>query len=260
MKFVAVTFNNWVAEALGAEMSFGSSHVDISDGETFFWTPGLHAASQYVKGRPYPLTTTLTWPQAFGRQFLSRDIKLCLAADLDRESTILKFTKVADVKDDRYMPQVMSEKELYQQMDDSIFLDAYVIVSDIIEDIADEWRVVILDGKVLDSSRYRTDQLYFDMGIPEASKPEYRDVEKFAGEAAATAVGMPRSYMLDIGTTTSGEMFVIEANPIWCSNWYGNDVELFKLALTAEFTDDTSQMWVPDALMLRTVRMHSILR
>lgn len=247
---VAVTHRSWVAEDLGFRLDHGFDPVHLQPGE-MIWCAEFFAAKAHAAGSPYPVTTTLRWPEVFGSQFLRRDVRLLTVADTDALGSAELFVKLADAKDDRFVPAVCAPDDFASRLAE-VSPDSLVIVSDAIPDLVDEWRTVILDGVAIDSSRYRHQDQYWDQDLEQPLHPE---IEAFATAAAESALlTMPRSYALDIGTTAAGDMLVIEVNPIWCSAWYGAEIPNVHRALAAEFTDDPAARWVPDPILLGGLR------
>ncbi|GAB17347.1 hypothetical protein GOEFS_028_00110 [Gordonia effusa NBRC 100432] len=247
--YLAVTNKPWIAQALGAKQKTAADLPHPLPPDTFMWIPEHYVARAYAAGRPYPLTSTLHWPLAFGDQFLKRTVRLCRGRDLTSTDTPA-FVKLADAKVAELPAGSGTEDGLRQSLVALDALDSWTIVSELI-DLVEEWRVLIVDGTAIDSSQY----VRASRSI-ETKLPTFRDIEEFASAAAQSDPGhLPASYMLDVGITTTGDLTIIEANPIWCANWYSLSTENVKQALQCEFTSDANAMWVPDPILLRRVRV-----
>ncbi|MFW0790751.1 ATP-grasp domain-containing protein [Gordonia sp. CPCC 205333] len=246
--YIAVTNKPWIAESLGAQQKTAAELPHPLPPDTYLWIPEHYAASAYAHGRQYRLTTTLHWPSAFDDQFLKRTVRMCRGDELT-SAQVPVFVKLADAKVSELPAGPGTESGLRQSLLALGALDSRVIVSDLI-DLVEEWRVLIVEGTAIDSSQYV--RAHRDI---ETNLPSFRDIEKFATDAAQSgARSLPASYMLDVGITTKGELSIIEANPVWCANWYSMSTANLKRALQHEFTSDTDAAWIPDPILLRRVR------
>ena len=82
--------------------------------------------------------------------------------------------------------------------------------------IESEWRVYVLDGKIMDSRNYSGDFMV---------TPDYSYVINDIRDNRET---FPCSYTIDVGVLTSGESVVVEYNDMWAIGNYGvpNDIYL----------------------------------
>ncbi|WP_436771188.1 ATP-grasp domain-containing protein [Yinghuangia sp. YIM S09857] len=99
--------------------------------------------------------------------------------------------------------------------------DALVLVSEVVC-FRSEFRLFLLDGRVLAASRYAVDG---DLAVaPLDGCAERTDAEAFAAEVAGSGVaGLPSAVVVDIGRTDAGEWAVVEANAAWASGGYACD-------------------------------------
>lgn len=102
--------------------------------------------------------------------------------------------------------------------------DAIVLVSDVVR-FRTEFRLFLLDGRVLAASRYAVDG---DLAVaPFDVCAERKDVEAFAADVAAAGVaGLPSAVVVDVGRTDhpgGSAWAVVEANAAWASGGYACD-------------------------------------
>lgn len=95
--------------------------------------------------------------------------------------------------------------------------DDLVMVYDVFPyPIESEWRIYVLDGKIMDSRNYSGDFMVM---------PDYSYV---INDIRANRDKFPCSYTIDVGVLTNGETVVIEYNDMWAIGNYGvpNDIYL----------------------------------
>lgn len=100
------------------------------------------------------------------------------------------------------------------------------------QDIPNEWRVCILDGKPITASSYRVDGRLNQGGdIP-------GKVMDYAGALARRYSPQP-VYMLDVCERSDGVLKVVETNTFNCSGFYWMDVYLIARKVT-DYVEDTT--------------------
>jgi hypothetical protein len=100
---------------------------------------------------------------------------------------------------------------------DAADADTTVLVSDIVEFTA-EFRLFLLDGQVVASSRYA---VRGDLAVAPLGDGEKTEILAFAADLPT--VGLPSAIVVDVGTVAGGGWAVVEANAAWASGGYACD-------------------------------------
>lgn len=148
--------------------------------------------------------------------------------------------------------------------------DQTFLVTDIRLDLAVEFRLFVLDGRVVTSSPYL-------MHAPDGTQRTWDETMHSSYSAAAVEFGaqvldwlttpenttaVPRSFTLDVGIETDGTWVVIEANPVWSSAFYGANTSAVIACLLAgvtvtrasgRYSPPTRGEWTPDPYLSHRV-------
>lgn len=114
-----------------------------------------------------------------------------------------------------------------------------------------EHRFYVVGGVVITGSPYLVDGSTYNDGV---SWDKYEEAMAYA----QTAVDLiddyqPHSYVLDVGLNEeNGEWLVVEANPTWCSGFYGSNIEKVIEAIHESMKPCNGWDWKPDAELIRT--------
>jgi hypothetical protein len=100
------------------------------------------------------------------------------------------------------------------------------------QNVEDEWRFVVADGRVLTGSRYIAG------GKPDLSSDFPREAQELAEEVAGAGYAPDRAWCLDICRTHSGIFYLMEIGPVACSDWYACDLAVIVRELSRIARED----------------------
>ena len=124
-------------------------------------------------------------------------------------------------------------------------------------DLSVEFRCYVLEGAVLTVSPYLLGDLtFYDLDEAPLAAVSTGDASAFARTVVAhLGAAQPAAYVLDVGfDLLSGRWVVVEANPAWCSAWYGCAIDAVLATITASCRCADEWRWVPDAELVHHAR------
>jgi len=124
-------------------------------------------------------------------------------------------------------------------------------------DLSVEFRCYVLEEEVLTVSPYLLgEHTYYDLDEATLAAVSTADATAFARTVVAhLGPAQPGAYALDVGfDLISGRWVVVEANPAWCSAWYGCAIDAVLATITASCRCEDEWRWVPDAELVHHAR------
>lgn len=126
-----------------------------------------------------------------------------------------------------------------------------------------EYRVFIRNREAVTTSVYLLNEnnetlIYNDH--PEINtEPLTTRVQKWVNENFPN-INQPAGYVLDVVETDKNELLILEANPAWCSAWYGCDIdEVVKTIEVSQNNPATQWLWLPDPYHKNKTKTHRVL-
>ena len=258
-----VTHRNWIAEEFASagvipvRQDFGfSAPAYPRDKAVAWWMSTEFAACLMRAGARLNLATiSAQWLTKLPRELLLRDVQIGTLAQVQSLGLQhLAYCKPAEVKIwDAPAQWIEIDYFVEHLLSLGVPADTQIQFSSDFLDIKTEYRCFINDGKVATLSTYLNE------GIAFGGEGLVRDLvnENKAKEFATYALSIignnqPIAYTLDVGQLSSGEFFVVEANPVWASNPYDCDkVETVKAIVAGSTTYGAEQthgrfQWRPD--------------
>lgn len=259
-----VSTRAWVADELATNRrhpvrrSFG---LDVpADAESSaWWMPAEHAARLLAQGVPLALTSP-------GAAWLSTDVPAALLGravhttrlcDVPRDmpGTGELWCKPAEAKIPS-LPMALRSREALLAASVSLPDDAIIQWTQTTLDLSIEFRCHIIDRAVVAISPYLLagTQTYYDMTATDwvTATRLMPSARAFAAEAVLSIARQPSAYCLDVGyDRASGSWLVVEANPAWCSAWYGcaasrDEMDAVAAAIVRSCQRDAEWAWRPD--------------
>ncbi|MEJ7648573.1 MAG: hypothetical protein WKF57_05900 [Nakamurella sp.] len=256
---------------LPAEVGIDPDHV--------LWAPGAFVARQLLT-RPLVLAAPHPWflHELHRSGLLGRPITN-VTVRTARNHPVEGFWKLADAKWDRFPARWRTVDEMLMDLWDTAELPAESLLTFCPKRLppAIEYRAVIIDNAAVTVSRYldehgrSRDDEHFSNGaespLPEQGHPD-SDVARVAAFVTHLMPAIrqinvaPQAFVLDIGVVRGGgvvgsgpdaALHVVEANPAWCSAWYGSDLPAFAEAVAVaqgpHILED--EIWQPDSVLHR---------
>lgn len=213
-----------------------------------WWMPAAHAA-RVVRAMPELklIAPGSDWLTTIPEHLTCRKISILTLQELLSEPFTGKlWVKPAEAKIEPFPALFYSYDEL-QNIANMSSLEATMNVQYTKTFIPFNWehRFYVLQGKVTTGSPYLVDGVTFNDGVPWDG---YEDALKYAQYAVGElAENQPPAYVLDIGLDEiTGKWAVIEANPAWCSGFYGADMNNVILCIHESMKHDAEWQWIPD--------------
>jgi len=184
-----------------------------------------------------------------------RVVGSCRATDLEHlPRTGVFWCKPAEAKIERfpggwYIADQVAALELHP--------DSWVQWTPTRLDLSVEFRCYVLEGAVLTVSPYLLGDLtFYDLDEATLAAVNTADATAFARTAVASlGAARPVAYVLDVGfDRLTDRWVVVEANPAWCSAWYGCAIDAVLATITASCRCEDEWRWVPDAELVHHAR------
>ncbi|ASZ74800.1 hypothetical protein KHO57_gp104 [Mycobacterium phage Phabba] len=245
-----VTHKNWLAKGFTEKLTdrvvkqdFGFDINPDTAWDTVWWAPGAWVASAYKAGVRLPLTSCgPRWLDSLSQtKYTGRTVStMTVRESIDWFETIMGpgdeiefFVKLPEAKLDDFPARTHLVNRHWATTIGQYHLpdDALIQLQGLV-DFTTEWRFWVADGRITAHSLYRAHRMGMEMiwgseGFPGgldgdlAFNTELNDaadlVEKLLDDPA---VAKPRGFVLDVGTTPSGQAWVVEANAAWSSGPY----------------------------------------
>jgi hypothetical protein len=214
----------WVPQGIAAR--FRSSGVELA-----LQAPGPYWLSKAPSGLLGRAVTTLSAQEVLGLTGLPE-----------------MFWKFAEAKVDIFQASVLPLSEVQEFLKSKQIPATAVLQYSTPLALGNEYRLFIRDGQVCTASVYLTrkhgvELTYYDYA--NSDEQELARVVDFANKALPQLQG-PGGYVLDVALTQAGEAVVLEANPAWCSAWYGCDINEVVRTVVAAHEKDERWSWQPD--------------
>jgi len=273
--FHVVTQRRWMVDELTAALVPAGWSVVAHHGlsalppgvghcpEHILWCPSAFAAREIVHGNLLRLAAPgPTWLPAASIHFAvagiptGRLIALMSARSAYR-SPRTGFWKLAEAKLDSFPAKWRGSLQLRADIKAAgLPDDALLQMGDTRLSITREYRAIVIGADVASISSY-LDPDGRDRSDPDFAEPDpaYAASAQHAADDFAIKIARQhpagQAYSLDLAWTTSG-WAVIEANPVWCSAWYGCDIPAFAEAVAVAQGLDVQDrfVWRPDALLV----------
>lgn len=251
---------NWMVQELSSATNIQVKHsfgldVPVYGPGDAWWIPQQMAArfmrSMEAEGLPLPNFTSPgpLWLNSVPGEFLARKVRTMTVKKAVKNPPDWAWWKAAEAKID-WFPAAPREKDVFLEAAEKLPPETMVQTADATLFINTEFRFHVLDGEPVTGSAYlqmvpgeRLGHSYYD-GLTTDSG-ELAEAAKFVRQVLAE-VASPHAFTLDIARLVSGRYVVLEANPIWCSAWYGSDIDEVA-RLTVESFSGEDWKWKPDA-------------
>lgn len=236
-----------------------------------WWMPAQWAARAGLAGARMSLSAPgPRWLASLDRTVLGREVRACTVRDLGDLPNVAGWCKPAEAKIDGFTAGWRSKAGLFAAVEAvGMPQDAWIQWCPDRLDLVAEYRCHVMDGDVRTVSPYLVDgYTYYDMvdGGPGATRLGNTCEQNTAHLLAQSVVddlgraGQPAAYVLDVGFTLSGQCVVVEANPAWCSAWYGAAIDAAVTVISRSCRPDGPWRWRPDPYLLARARRATRLR
>lgn len=274
LTLIAATQRRWIADDLRAGAPDGvevrhDQGLDAPDvpGRCAWWTPAAHAARLQRGGIAMNLSAPGPgWLAALDVELLGRRVwagPLSEIADAPRAG----FAKPAEAKVDGLPAAWWDDTTHFAAAAGAAGMDdaSWVQVADRRLALVEEHRCFVLDGAAGPTSPYLdADGNTYEIGWEHDGRFDHTGAHRFAGEAAAElADTAPRAYTLDVARCADGTWVVLEANPAWCSGFYGCAPTSVTAAVVASSDSDADHgawVWRPDSYLVAHAASTALLR
>lgn len=254
-----VSMRHWIADELrSAAATRGLETIadygldaPLSESSCVWWMPASHAARLMRAG----VSLTLTSPpsnflSALPLEFSGRKVETSFLKDAKFEGS--GWAKAVDIKHDSLPAKHYRDLSSFLRDAQAILPETSLVqMSKRTLDIRVEYRFFIVDGQVASFSPYLAGDLTFYDGLTDDGTG--LKMLPFVTEAliAAKEAGvLCPSFTLDVADTSEG-FCVLEANPSWCSAFYGADTLGVVDALVAAARPQNDFAWRPDPFYQR---------
>lgn len=254
-----VTDRRWMVEELSATtlLSVRSSHgldIPVHTPDDAWWIAQGIATRFQLSGVNWRLQSPgPNWLGDLPLKYAGREVEsLSLSQLAQRDASTIAHIKFAEAKSEVLVAAVRTVGEAVALLEKAgVPEDSALQLSEVLE-LDSEWRFYVREGKVVAHSGYLTraegqEFTYYDRPVVEGEG--FAQAATLANEVAAR-VDAPAGYTLDVARTVAGEALVLEANPAWCSAWYGAQIDPVVRTIIAACKPSTRWAWRPDASML----------
>ncbi len=261
---VVVTQRSWMAREL-ATNTCGVTVVPepglfapaVQEGpDVSWWMPIGFATRLHCEGAARELSAPgPDWLPAVPVQLSGRVVTSCQAADLEGlPRTGVFWCKPAEAKIETFPGGWYTAEQVAAL---ALLPDSWVQWTPTRLDLSVEFRCYVLEGGVLTVSPYLLGELtYYDMDEATLAAVPAADATEFARTVVdRLGAAQPGAYVLDVGfDLISDRWVVVEANPAWCSAWYGCAIDAVLATITASCRCADEWRWVPDAELVDHAR------
>jgi len=261
---VVVTQRSWMAREL-ATNTRGVTVVPepglfapaVQEGpDVSWWMPIGFATRLHCEGAARELSAPGPgWLAAVPAALSGRVVASCQVADLeDLPCTGVFWCKPAEAKVESFPGGWYTAEQVAAL---NLHPDSWVQWTPTRLDLSVEFRCYVLEGEVLTASPYLLGELtYYDMDEAMLGAVPAADATAFARTVVdRLGAAQPGAYVLDVGfDLISGRWVVVEANPAWCSAWYGCAIDAVLATITASCRCADGWRWVPAAELVHHAR------
>ena len=261
---VVVTQRSWMARELAAN----TRGVVVAGEPGLFW-PAVAAGPDVAWWMPIEFATLLhcegdcpalsapgaSWLSGVDTDLTGRTVHTSRVEEFDGPPAgIPLWCKPAEAKIERfpggwYTPDQVAALELHP--------GSWVQWTPTRLDLSVEFRCYVLEGAVETVSPYLLGDLtFYDLDEATLAAVPAADATEFARTVVdRLGAAQPVAYVLDVGfDLLSGRWVVVEANPAWCSAWYGCAIDAVLATITASCRCEDEWRWVPDAELVHHAR------
>lgn len=270
--FHVVTQRRWMVQELTAGLTPAGwtvqSHHGLSalppqvglDPDHVLWAPQAFAARALFSGSPLRLSSPgPRWLPGLWLNDLAREVVL-LTVEVAAASPSEGFWKLAEAKWDRFPARWRTAPQLTADLAGSALPGGSQL-----HYCPTRLRCIREYRAIVDLVSATTISCYLDNHDRSRDHPDFVEANRVCqatavSQATRLAAWLEQdapagpAYALDL----SGSGAIIEANPVWCSSWYGCDLPAFAAAVAAAQGSDVpgDHLWAPDpALVLRARRL-----
>ena len=261
---VVVTQRSWMASELATNTRGvtvvsepGMFAPSVQEGpDVSWWMPIGFATRLHCEGAARELSAPgPSWLSAVPVQLSGRVVTSCRAADLEGLPRTGEFwCKPAEAKIETFPGGWYTAEQVAAL---ALLPDSWVQWTPTRLDLSVEFRCYVLEGEVLTVSPYLLGELtYYDMDEATLAAVPAADATEFARTVVdRLGAAQPGAYVLDVGLDLiSDRWVVVEANPAWCSAWYGCAIDAVLATIAASCRCDNEWRWVPDAELVHHAR------
>lgn len=240
------------------EHSFGYDIPFYSSSDSW-WIPQEMATRFIQSGVKFNFQSPgAFWLDNVPLELRGRNVKTIPAGDIAVNENLneINFWKFAEAKVDTFIAGIRTGYEVLDYINTyKVPSNSMLQKSDFLK-LKNEYRFFIVEGEIVTSSLYLTrkngeELTYYDYDIIDVKESEA--VTAYVA-SVAPVLASPEAYVLDVATTCDGNIIVLEANPAWCSAWYGAGIN--KVAETILASNVATKKWhySPDSLLLEKYR------
>lgn len=254
-----ITDRQWMADELSKNTLFPVTHslgLDIPKHsfEDLWWIPqGI--ANRFIKSGVefYFSAPGSSWLTSVPYNLTQRKIQVTTVGNLYTFPNTKRFWKFAEAKADFMLAGEYTTEELNKILKaNQVPDDSLLQFSDIVN-IKNEFRFFIVDGQISAYSAYLNREsgqeiIYYDSNFTTPS--DIDEAHRFVA-SNAPRFDSPRGYALDVASLQDGSFIVLEANPAWCSAWYGSEINGVVRSIEASHNDSKKWLYKPDSLLVK---------
>jgi hypothetical protein len=239
--------------------------IPIHSNDDAWWIPQGIANRFIHSGVVFtPQAPGSKWLPSQPKEFVGREVESIAVKDIKQNvlSPLLTraingeklFWKFAEAKVDIFLGEVRAFNEVLAYIDAYGIPDESVMQVSEIVDVQNEYRFFIVNGVIKACSPYLnrihgTEVTYYDS--PYANTEEFQAIQAYVSSIAPQLTS-PDAYVLDVASVSNGSFIVLEANPAWCSAWYGSDIDGVTETILASWLPNENFVYMPDALLVKT--------
>lgn len=254
-----VTDREWMVDELSHNTIFPvvrSLGLDIPkhSNDDLWWIPQGIANRFITSGVKFHFSAPgPSWLAEVPYELTQRKVHVAKAGNIYTFSNTKRFWKFAEAKVDFMLAGEYTTEKLNNILRaNKVPDDSLLQFSDVV-DIKNEFRFFIVDGKISSYSAYvnresNRETIYYDSNF---SDPKDMDDAYSFTASIAPVLHSPRGYALDVASLRNGSFVVLEANPAWCSAWYGSEINGVVESICASHNDFEEWIYKPDPLLVK---------
>lgn len=251
----------WMKEELSAnslatvEHSYGFDIPEFSSQDSWWIPQGI--ANRFIQsGMTFNFQAPgAYWLDKISPELTRRKVETFKVSEFEfrqDNSNKKSFWKFAEAKVDsfpagmRTNEEVLAYIEKYEVPQDSVLQRSSYL------NLGNEYRFFIIKGQIMTYSKYLTRKNNLELTYYDYSNVDLRESHAIAAYVARIAPELPspEAYVLDVSTCSSGGFAVLEANPAWCSAWYGAEINGVVKTILASNHFNKKWHYSPDALLV----------
>jgi hypothetical protein len=271
-ELIACSRVRWIADDLTAGAAgrvpvrhdTGFDLVDVA-GTAAWWVPAEHAAKLRHGGVHLELSAPgARWLADVPAELTGRTVWAGRLADIATAPTA-GFAKPAEAKLERLPARWWGDTGEFAAAASAAGMDgsSWVQISDRYLDLVEEHRCYVLDSTVLTTSPYLVaNGDTYEPGWEHDPRFAHRDAGRFARHVVAElGEDQPVAYTLDVALCADGTWVVVEANPAWCSGFYGCDLtQVVDTIIAASVGEHGRWTWTPEPAFVTAAQRRPLRR